>query len=72
MLHNLFYFTQNDIYFIILSFFCSNNTLFIHHELQFKHQPGHLKVKWPAHYHALMANDCSHHWFSHHYTARQP
>jgi len=36
MLYNLFYFPQNSIYVIILSF-CSNNTFFINHAMKFKY-----------------------------------
>ena len=44
MLHNLFYFPQNAIYFIILSFSVQIILMFfLNHALKFKNQPGHLK-----------------------------
>jgi len=40
ILHNIFYFPQNDIYFVIFIFICSNNMFFINHGLIFKNQPS--------------------------------
>ena len=49
MLNNVFYFPQNVVYFIILSFSALIIlTFFINHALKFKYQPGSLNVKIPS------------------------
>jgi hypothetical protein len=46
MLNNLFYFSQNSIYVIILFFYCVNNMFFINYALKFKYHPGCMKVNF--------------------------